>query len=128
MKKLIALILILAMLLPAAALAVTGDSPYFGKWIAQKHGSTGSYSDILYYIEINRYSTSEYFKFCIHTGGGFGQGKVSETEVYSGRWEIVDEHISIPTSGISSIEVYYDKETDTLSMKEWPNLTFARIP
>lgn len=37
MKKLITIILLLALIVPAAALAVTGDSPYFGRWIAQKH-------------------------------------------------------------------------------------------
>ena len=128
MKKLITIILIVAMILPAAALAVTGDSPYFGKWAGQKHGSTANYSDIIYYLDITEYTTSEYFVFYLHTGGGFGQGKISDSEIYSDHWEIVDNHISVPTSGITSIELFYDKETDTLNMKEWPNIVFARIP
>ena len=128
MKKLLAIILIVALLLPVAALAVTGDSPYFGRWIAQKHGSTANYSAILYYLNITRYTTSEYFCLSIHEGGGWGQGKISDQEIYSGHWEIVDDHVSVPTTAISSIEVYYDKETDTLSTKEWPVLTFVRIP
>ena len=56
------------------------------------------------------------------------QGKISDSEIYSGHWEIIDDHLSIPTSGIESIEVFYDKKTDTLNMKEWPYLTFVRIP
>ena len=128
MKKLIIIAMILALLLPAAAGAVTGNSPYFGKWIAQKHGSTANYSSILYYLVITKYTTSEYFVFCLHEGGGFGQGSISDQEIYSGNWEIVDDHISIPTSPISCIEVYYDSETDTLYTKEWPKLTFVRIP
>jgi len=128
MKKLITLILALLILLPAAASAVTGGSPYFGEWVAQKHGSTASYDAIIYYLNITQYKTSEFYKFCLNHGGGFGQGKVTDTEIYSDHWEIIDDHLSIPTSGITSIEVFYDKDTDTLYTKEWPVLTFARLP
>ena len=61
-------------------------------------------------------------------GGGFGQGKISDQEIFSDHWEIVDDHLRIPTSGISYIEVYYDKDEDVLFMKDWPNITFVRIP
>ena len=127
-KKLITVILILAMLLPAAALAVTGDSPYFGRWIAQKHGSTANCSAILYYLNITKYTTSAYFELWIQEGGEFTSPCIEKQELYDGHWEIVDDHISIPTSAISFIEVYYDKDTDTLTTKEWPSLTFVRIP
>lgn len=127
MKKLIALFLILSLALPATSFAL-GDSPYFGKWMAQKHGSTANYSAILYYLNIDKATPSEYFEFCLHHGGGWGQGKISDSKIYSGHWEIIDDHLSIPTSGIESIEVFYDKKTDTLNMKEWPYLTFVRIP
>ena len=128
MKKLIIVILILAMLLPAAALALTGDSPYYGSWIARKHGSTANYSAILYYVVITQYTTSEYFELCIHHGGGLSNGKISDQQIYSDHWEIVDDHIRIPTSAITYIDVYYDKDTDTLYTKEWPKMTFTRIP
>lgn len=128
MKKLITIILILALAMPAAALAGTGDSPFFGRWIGQKHGSTANYSAILYYLDITQFTTSEYFELSIHEGGGWSQGKISDQNIYSGHWEIIDDHIAIPTSGITSIELFYDKESDTLYMKEWPNITFARIP
>ena len=128
MKKLLALILIVFLAVPAVAGAAAWNSPFYGKWIGQKHGSTANYSTILYYMEITKYTTSEYFVFYLHTGGGFGTGKISDQEIYSDHWEIVDDHISVPTSGISSIEVYYDKETDTLYTKEWPKVTFVRIP
>lgn len=127
MKNLIALFLVLALLIPSVSFAL-GDSPYFGKWIAQKHGSTANYSDILYYIELTQYTTSEYFQFCLHTGGGFGQGKISDSEIYSDHWEITDDHLRVPTSPIEYIDVFYDKESDTLYTKEWPKLTFVRIP
>ena len=128
MKKLITIILILAMLLPAAALAVTGDSPYFGRWIAQKHGSTANCSAILYYLSISKYTPSAYFEMWIQEGGDFMKPDIEKLEMYDGHWEIVDDHLKIPTTGISYIEVYYDKDTDTLYTTEWPKLTFVRIP
>jgi len=128
MKRLIAIILIMTMIVPVTALAVTGNSPYFGKWIARKHGSTANYSEILYYLNITEYTTSEYFELCLNYGGGLSQGKLSDQKVYSGNWEIIDNHLRIPTSGITFIEVFYDKDTDTLYTTEWPNLTFVRIP
>lgn len=128
MKKIITIILVLALILPAAAQAVVGDSPFFGKWIAQKHGSTANYSEILYYLNLTEYKTSEFFIFYLHEGGGWTQGKISDSDIYSDHWEIVDDHLSVPTSGITSIEVFYDADTDTLYTKEWPQLTFVRIP
>lgn len=128
MKRFVTILLIVVLFLPAAASAVTGDSPFFGRWIGQKHGSTANYSAILYYLNITKYKTSEYFELSIHEGGGWGQGKISDQDIYSGHWEIVDDHISLPTSGITSIELFYDKDTDTLYMSEWPNVTFVRIP
>lgn len=128
MKKLIAIALVIALLIPAAALAVTGDSPYFGRWIAQKHGSTANCSAILYYLFIHQNTPCAYFEMWIQEGGAFMSPNIEKLEMYDGNWEIVDDHLRIPTSGITSIEVYYDKETDTLSLKEWPNLTFVRIP
>lgn len=128
MKKLITVALILALLLPVSAFAVTGDSPYFGRWIAQKHGSTGNCSAILYYLYISKYTASAYFEMWIHEGGAFMNPDIEKLEMYDGQWEIVDDHVSVPTTAISSIEVYYDKETDTLFTKEWPVLTFVRIP
>lgn len=128
MKKIIFVVLILALLLPVSALAVTGDSPYFGRWIAQKHGSTANCSAILYYMNITKYTTSAYFEMWIQEGGDFSSPNIEKLEMQDGHWEIVDDHISIPTTAISSIEVYYDKETDTLYTKEWPTLTFVRIP
>ena len=128
MKKLITIILILALAVPAAAIAITGQSPYFGEWIAKKHGSTANYSEILYYLELHENTPSEYFELCLHYGGGFGQAKISDQDIYSDHWEIVDDHLRVPTSPISYIDVYYDKDTDTLYTKEWPKLTFVRIP
>lgn len=128
MKKLLTVILILSILLSAAALAVTGDSTYFGKWIAQKHGSTGTCDAILYYLDIKKPSVSAYFEFWLHEGGAFSSPDIEKQEMYDGEWEIVDSHIKVPTTGISYIEVYYDKDTDTLYTTEWPELTFVRIP
>jgi len=128
MKKLITIILILAMLLPAAAMAVTGDSPFFGRWIAQKHGSTGTCDAILYYLNITKYKESAYFEFWLKEGGSYSSPGIEKQEMYDGNWEIVDSHIQIPTSPITYIEVFYDKDTDTLYTDEWPKLTFVRIP
>ena len=128
MKKLLAVFLILGLLLPVSALAVTGDSPYFGRWIAQKHGSTSNCSAILYYLNITKYTTSAYFEMWIQEGGEFSDPNIEKLEMHDGHWEIVDDHVSVPTTAISSIEVFYDKETDTLYTKGWPKLTFVRIP
>jgi hypothetical protein len=128
MKKLITLLLILSLALPAGALAITGDSPYFGRWIAQKHGSTGNCSAILYYLNISQSTASAYFELWIQEGGAFMSPSIEKQEMYDGQWEIADDHIKVPTSGISCIEVYYDKETDTLYTKDWPELTFVKIP
>ena len=128
MKKILALLLIFALLLPVSSLAVTGDSPYFGRWIAQKHGSTANCSAILYYLFIHKNTPCSYFEMWIQEGGDFTSPDIEKLEMHDDHWEIVDDHISIPTTPISSIEVYYDKETDTLYTKEWPALTFVRIP
>ena len=128
MKKLITIILILALLLPAAALAVTGESPYFGQWVGRKHGSTANYDAILYYVVLTQYTTSEYFELCLHHGGGAGSGKISDQSIYSDHWEIVENHLRIPTSPITYIDLYYDQDTDTLYTTEWPEITFTRIP
>ena len=128
MKKLLTIILILALILPAAASAVTGDSPYFGRWIAQKHGSTANCSAVLYYLNITKYTTCAYFELWIQEGGDFMSPGIEKQEMYDGHWEIVDDHIRIPTTAISYIEVYYDKDTDTLYTTEWPQLTFVKIP
>lgn len=53
---------------------------------------------------------------------------IEKQEMYDGHWEIVDDHLRIPTSEISYIDVYYDKESDTLYTTEWPVLTFVKIP
>jgi len=127
MKKLLALILVLALLLPAAALAI-GDSPYFGQWIANKHGSTANYSAILYYLYIHENTPCAFFEFDLHHGGIMTRASVSDSKAYASNWEIVDDHLRIPTSAIEYIEVYYDKDTDTLYTTEWPKLTFVRIP
>ena len=128
MKKLLAVFLIFALLLPSVSTAVTGDSPYFGRWIAQKHGSTANCSAILYYLNITKYTTSAYFELWIQEGGDFSSPNIEKQEMYDGHWEIVDDHIRIPTTGISYIEVYYDDKSDTLYTTEWPVLTFVRIP
>ncbi len=127
MKRFFILLLVLALLFPASSFAI-GDSPYFGKWIAQKHGSTANYSAILYYLFIHENTPCAYFQFCLNHGGVLTRSGISDSESYDDNWEIVDDHLRIPTSPIEYIDVFYDKDTDTLYMKEWPNLTFVRIP
>lgn len=127
MKRLLTFILILSLLLPAAALAI-GDSPYFGQWVAKKHGSTANFSAILYYLFIHENSPCAFFEFDLHHGGVITSANVSDTTAYASQWELVDDHLRIPTSPIAYIDVYYDKDTDTLYTTEWPKLTFVRIP
>ena len=79
-------------------------------------------------MNITKYTTTAYFEMWIQEGGDFSSPNIEKLEMYDGHWEIIDEHIIVPTTAISSIDVYYDDETDTLYTKEWPNLTFVRIP
>ena len=127
MKKLITAIMILSLLLPAAALAI-GDSPYFGQWVARKHGSTANYSAILYYLLIHENTPCAFFEFDLQHGGGISRAQLSDSQAYASNWEIVDDHLRIPTSPIEYIDVYYNKDNDTLYTTEWPELTFVRIP
>ena len=127
MKRFLCFLLILSILIPSVSFAI-GDSPFYGRWIAQKHGATSSYSAILYYLEITKYTTSEYFEICLNNGGVLTKGKITDYDVYSDHWEIVDNHLRVPTSGIAYIEVFYDKDSDTLYTTEYPKLTFVRIP
>lgn len=127
MKKLITIILALALLLPAAALAVTGDSPFFGEWAGEEHHVTQFYDTMLHYVFIHRNTPCAYFKLNMRFGGLMSSPKVEEETMYDSNWEIVDDHIRIPTSGISYIDLYYDKDTDTLYCKD-PKVTFVRIP
>ena len=127
MKKLIIVLIAVVLLLPAAASALDGDSPYFGKWAGEEHHAIKHYSTILHYINITRYKTCEYFVFNImERGGGFSSASAEYT-VYSDHWQIADDHLRIPTSAISYIDVYYDPETDTLSTKN-PAVTYVRLP
>lgn len=127
MKKAIILILVFALVVPVSSFAI-GDSPFFGKWIAQKHGSTANYDAILYYLYIHQNTPCAYYQICLYHGGPLTQAQISDSEAYDDNWEIVDDHLRIPTSPITYIDVYYDKTTDTLYTKEWPELTFVRIP
>jgi len=128
MKKLITITLILALLLPTTvSFAADGDSPYFGKWAGIEHHSFSRYHTILHHIELSKYTTSEYFVFMLSEGGGFGQGSIQESEIYSDHWEIVEDHLRIPTSPITYVDVYYDAETDTLYTED-PKVTYVRLP
>jgi len=127
MKKLIVLILVLALLIPSAVFAADGDSPFFGKWSGVEHHAITHFNNILHFMEITKYKTCEYFVFNLFSGGGMGQGKLDSTEIYSGKWEIVDDHLRIPTSAITFVEVFYDPETDTLYTDD-PKVTYVRLP
>ena len=127
MKKLAALILILALLLPAAALAITGDSPFFGEWAGEEHHTKQRYDTILHYVYIHKNSPCAYFMLNMRFGGLMSSPSIEPEAMYDDEWEIVDDHIRIPTSGISYIDLYYDKDTDTLYCEN-PKVTFVRIP
>lgn len=127
MKKLITVILILALILPAAALAADGDSPFFGKWVGEEHHAIKHYDTTLHYIWIHQNGPCSYIVFKFFHGGGMMSPKSEEPEMYAGSWKIVDDHLSIPTSPITFVEVYYDAETDTLRTED-PSVTYVRIP
>lgn len=126
MKKAFLLILVVSVLLTSGAFAADGNSPFYGRWAGSEIHSIMHYDAILHYMRITKYTTSEYFVFNLYEGGGFGQGKLDNMEVYSGKWEIVDDHIRVPTSAITYVDVYYDSETDTLYTKD-PKVIYVRL-
>ena len=127
MKKLLVVTLILALLLPAAALALTGDSPFFGKWVAEEHHAIKHFDTVMHFVWIHRNTPCVYMKFNMNHGGSLGRPSVDIETMYDSQWEVVDEHIRIPTSGISYIDLYYNDDDDTLYCKD-PKLTFVRLP
>lgn len=128
MKKLIIISLIFALILPAAAFAADGNSPFFGEWAGSEHHATMHYGSIIHYIEITKYTTSSYFVFNLHSGGGITRASIDESsEAYASNWEIVDDHIRVNTSAITYVDLFYDAETDTLYTKD-PKVTYVRLP
>lgn len=126
MKKILVLILILFLVLPSAALSVTGQSPFFGEWAGEEHHATQRYDTILHYVYIHENLPCCYFMINMRFGGILSSPSLDAETMYDSNWEIVDDHIRVPTSGISYIDLYYDSKTDTLYSKE-PKVTFVRI-
>ena len=126
MKKLITLFLILAMLLPSASVAVVGDSPYFGKWVAEEHHVIKHYDTVLHYVYIHENGPCAYMKFNIMHGGSITRPKAEVDTMFDGNWEIVDDHVRLPTSVISYIDLFID-EDGNLYCKD-PKLTFVKVP
>ena len=127
MRKLIACVLLLALLLPSAVFALDGNSPFFGNWVGEEHHKIKHYDIVLHYIWIHENTPCSYMVFQIFYGGMLSRPKLEDPEMYTGNWEIEDDHLRIPTSGISYIDVYYDKDTDTLYTED-PKVTYVRIP
>ena len=127
MKKLITIILALALIVPAISLAADGDSPFFGKWAGLEHHAIMHYGAILHYVEIDKNSPSEYFVFNLITGGGLGRAKIDSSEMYSSKWKVVDDHIRVKTSEITYVDFFYDEESDTIYTKN-PKVTYMRLP
>lgn len=127
MKKYILSLLVITMLIPVAACAVVGSSPFFGKWVGEEHHSVKYYDTVLHFVWIHENSPCVYMKFNLNHGGPITRPS-SETEtMYDSNWEIVDDHVRIPTSGISYLDLYYDGNTDTLYCEN-PKMTFVRVP
>lgn len=127
MKKLITIILILALLLPAAASAVTGDSPFYGKWVGIEHHAIVRYSTQMHYIHISDIGKVSYYLYLPFNEDDYFIENYLEPESCGAWWEIAEDHIRVPTSGISYIDLYYDAKTDTLH-SENPGVTFVRLP
>lgn len=127
MKRFIALFFVLFCLFPCFSYAVTGDSPFYGEWAGEEHHSTQFYDTILHYVYIHENTPCAYFKINLRFGGGLTSASVEPESMYDDYWEIVDDHMRVPTSPISYIDLYYDKDTDTLYCKN-PKVTFVRVP
>ena len=126
MKKLITVVLILALLLPAAACAVQGDSPYFGKWVGMEHHAIVHYSTQMHYLYLDGTSRTSFYLLLEFNHDDYSIEHM-EPEKYKSHWEVVDDHLRVPASGISYIDLYYDAETDTLHSDN-PKVTFVRLP
>ena len=128
MRKLFVCVILFVVLIPAFSFAVTGNSPFWGEWIGEEHHTMQKYDSELHYLFIHENSPCTYYKMNMRHGGILATPSVEIETMYDSNWEIVDDHLRIPTSPIEYIEVFYDKDNDTLYTTEWPKLTFVRIP
>lgn len=126
MKKLIIIILILSVFIPVCAMAADGTSPFFDKWVGKEVHFTQREDTILHYVYIHKNGPCSYMVFHIWHGGVITSPDL-EYEMYSDSWEIVDNHVRVPTSPITYVDLFYDSKTDTLYSKD-PKVTYVRLP
>ena len=127
MKKLILFALVVALLLPASALALDGNSPFFGKWTGEEHHAVKHYDTTLHFVNIHKNGPSVYMVFYLNHGGPITRPGMGDPEMYGGSWSVVDDHVRVPTSPITYVDFYYDPETDTLYTED-PKVTYVRLP
>ena len=127
MKKLITIILALALILPAAALAADGNSPFFGKWVGEEHHAIKNYDTKLHFVEIHKNGPSTYMVFTLSHGGMLTRPKLLEDpEMYNSQWDVVDDHIRVPTSSITYVDFYLNDD-GTIYTKD-PKVTYVKLP
>lgn len=126
MKKLFAFILIMCVLFPFSALS-EGDSPFFGKWVGQEHHTFMKHDTILHFVEIHENSPSVYMVFNLDHGGVMSSPGAEPVVMYDSNWEIVDKHIRVPTSAVTYVDFYYNKEDGTLFTLK-PKVTYVKLP
>lgn len=127
MKKMIVVLLTLILAVPVSSYAVTGSSPFFGEWIGEEHHAFQTYDSVLHYLFISGNTPCTYYKMNMRHGGIMSSPSIETETMYDSNWEIIDDHLRVPTSGISYIDVYYDSKTDTLYTKD-PKVVFVKIP
>ena len=102
MKKLITVILILALLLPAAALAVDyHNEPFVGYWIGRMQGGYYGYDTVLRYVFITERGDTLHAAFGINMNAG-SKDPECVTEIYRDKLIINDD---------GTLKVYTSKDT-----------------
>lgn len=125
MKKLFCLLIVLLLVVPSVSFSVVGDSPYYGRWAGVEHHAVSRFSTVLHFVQITEYTTTQYCVFSVVNGGPITSGSV-DTEMYSDHWEALEDgKLRVPTSPISYIDLYFDKDGNLVC--DNPKITFTRL-
>lgn len=126
MKKLVTMILVLALLLPSSAFTVVGDSPYFGRWVGVEYHAVSRYSTQLHFIRIMDNGAAAYYVINMIDAGAITSGKI-EGEQYVGRWEALDDGtLRVPTSPVTYVDLKLDEDGNLVCKN--PKVVFVKVP
>lgn len=124
MKKLITIILVLALIIPAAAMSDFDKAPYLGNWAGIQHFNLSGYDTILHYLFITDSGISIYTVTGMVRNAGITPA-AAETYIYRSKWEALDAGMRIYTSETTYFDIYFDQSGNLLS--DSPMIMFAKL-